>query len=245
MHTTASDGANTIEEMIAACRARGYSCMAICDHSQSQIQANGLDAARLARHVRDIRAAASKYDDVCVLAGVEVDIFKDGSLDFDADVLSGLDFVTASPHSALSLGRTEATARLIRAIEHPCVHCIGHPSGRLINARPGMELDIEAIAAAAAANNVALEVNAHYMRLDLRDTHVRAAVGAGAKIIISTDAHRIEDLDMMRYGVTTARRGWARAEDVINTWPIAKIRRWLAPKGLAPRSPAPKGQGKR
>ena len=228
MHTDASDGLNTIAEMVAACRAKGYTCMAICDHSKSQIQANGLDEKRLAQHVKAIRKEASKFKDISILTGIEVDIFKDGSLDFASDVLEQLDFVTASPHSALSMGRDEATKRLIKAIEHPHVNCIGHPSGRLINARPGMELDIDSIAAAAAANDVALEINAHYMRLDLRDVHVRAAISAGAKIMINTDAHSIEDLELMSYGVMTAKRGWASCKDVINTWSVDKIKKWLA-----------------
>jgi len=227
VHTVASDGANTIEEMIAACRARGYKYLAICDHSKSQVQAHGLDEKRLIAHAKAIRQAAGKFDDILVLRGIEVDIFKDGSLDFCSEVLAGLDFVTASAHSALSLGRREASRRLIRAIEHPHVHCIGHPSGRLINARQGMELDIDAIATAAAANNTALEINAQYMRLDLRDTHVRAAIRAGAKIIISTDAHSIDQLDMMRYGVATARRGWVRSKDVINTYTPKQLTKWL------------------
>jgi len=228
LHTRASDGANTIEEMISACRQRGYKYMCFCDHSRSQVQANGLDAERLAEHVKAIRAAGRKYKDIVVLAGCEVDIFKDGSLDFDADVLAELDFVTASAHSALSQRRPEATRRLIKAIETPHVNCIGHPSGRLILSRAGMEIDIDEIANAAAANNVALEVNAHYWRLDLRDTHVRPAIEAGAKIIVSTDAHSTADLDYMKYGVTTARRGWARASDVINTYTPAKLKKFLA-----------------
>jgi len=228
MHTTASDGLNTIEEMIAACRQRGYKYLAICDHSKSQIQAHGLDEQRLAEHAQAIRKVAKeKFPEMLVLVGIEVDIFKDGRLDFEADVLGELDFVTASPHSALSMPRREATARLIKAIEHPNVHCLGHPSGRLINARAGMELDIEELAAAAVANNVALEINAHPQRLDLRDTHVRAAVQAGAKLVINTDAHRTEHLDLMTYGVRTARRGWAQASDVINTYSPAKLRQWL------------------
>jgi DNA polymerase (family 10) len=227
MHTVASDGHNTIDEMVAACRDRGYAYMAICDHSKSQIQANGLDADRLAEHAAAIRAANERYDDIEVLAGVEVDIFKDGTLDFDAEVLGELDFVTASCHSALKMGRAEAAERIVRAIATPHVHCIGHPSGRLINARPGMELDIERIAAAAAEHDVALEINASDWRLDLRDTHVRAAVAAGAKIIINSDAHDIPQLDQMCFGVQTARRGWATAADVVNTWPPAKLAKWL------------------
>ena len=230
MHTVASDGRNTIAEMIEACRARGYRYMAICDHSKSEIQANGLDADRLAAHVEDIHETARKYEDIVVLAGIEVDIFKDGSLDFGSDVLEQLDFVTASAHSALSQRRPDATRRLIQAIETPHVHCIGHPSGRLINKRAGMEIDIDEIARAAAANGVALEINAHPWRLDLRDVHVRAAIAAGAKIIISTDAHETDGLDLMRYGVITARRGWATPADVVNTYTPAKLKKWLKGK---------------
>lgn len=230
VHTTASDGANTVEEMIQAAREHGYEYLGICDHSRSQVQAHGLTAERLTEHVKAIRRVGRKYGDILTLAGIEVDIFKDGSLDFGPDVLAELDFVTASPHSALSQGRKDATRRLIRAIEQPHVHCIGHPSGRLINRRAGMEIDIDKIARAAAVNDVALEVNAHYFRLDLRDTHVRAAIRCGAKIIINTDAHGIAGLDMMKYGVTTARRGWATAADVVNTYTREKLTGWLAKK---------------
>jgi DNA polymerase (family X) len=230
LHTIASDGQNTIDEMVEACRARGYRFMAICDHSKSQIQANGLDEKRLAAHAEAIRSAGRKHNDMLTLAGVEVDIFKDGRLDFEADVLAELDFVLASPHTALKLGRAEATKRLIRAIEHPRVHCIGHPTGRLINSRAGMELDIEAVAKAAAACGVALEINANFFRLDLRDAHVRAAVSAGAKLIINTDSHSTGELDLMRYGVLTARRGWAEAKDVLNTFSAPELSKWLAKK---------------
>jgi len=230
MHTFASDGHNSIEEMIEACRARGYQYMAVTDHSKSQVQANGLSERRLAEHCEAIRKAAKKYKDIVVMTGIEVDILKDGRLDFGDDVLAELDFVTASPHSALSQKRDAATARLIKAIENPHVDVIGHPSGRLIGQRAGMELDIARIAAAAAANDTALEVNAHPMRLDLRDVHVRAAVEAGAKLLICTDAHDAAPdghLSLMPYGVHTARRGWARAADVVNTWPPAKLKKWL------------------
>jgi DNA polymerase (family 10) len=233
MHTTASDGLNTIEEMIQACRACGYAYMVIADHSKSQIQARGLDAKRLARHVRAIQKAAKVFNrqkDIWVMTGIEVDIFKDGSLDFPPDVLAELDFVTASPHSALSLDAAAATRRLIRAIEQPHVHCIGHPSGRLINARAGMELDIQAIAEAAAANRVALEINADPHRLDLRDVHVRSAIQAGAKLVINTDSHSVASLDLMCYGVITARRGWATAKDVLNTYSPLELKKWLAAK---------------
>ncbi len=230
MHTVASDGTNTIEEMINACRARGYKYMAISDHSKSQVQARGLDEKRLSEHAAEIRRIAARYSDILVLVSAEVDIFKDGTLDFDAGVLAELDIVTASAHSALTLGREEATRRFIKAIETPHVHCIGHLTGRLINQRPGMKVDIDAIASAAAANNVALEINAHPMRLDLRDVHVHAAIQKGAKIIINCDAHAVSQLDYMKYGVQTARRGWATAADVMNTLPAAKLKKWLEQK---------------
>ncbi len=230
MHTDASDGANTIEEMIDACRNRGYKYMAICDHSKTQVQANGLDEKRLALHVEAIRKAAKKHKDILVLAGIEVDIIKDGRLDFENDVLAELDFVTASCHSALTMGREEATPRLIRACEHPLVRCIGHPTARVINSRPGMEIDIDEVARAAAANRVALEINSNYLRLDLRDVHVRAAIKQGARIAINTDAHSADELDMIRYGVLTARRGWATAADVVNTMTVEKLTEWIGKK---------------
>ena len=230
MHTRASDGHNSIQEMIDACRDRGYKYLCISDHSKGQVQAHGLDKKRLAKHVEAIHRAGADNPDMLVLAGCEVDILKDGKLDFEADVLAKLDFVTASPHAALAQHRDEATRRLIRAIKSPHVHCIGHPTGRLINKRAGMEIDIEAIASAAAANDVALEINAHYWRLDLRDVHVKAAIDAGAKIIINTDAHSIADLELMHYGVSTARRGWATAGDVLNTFTPAKLNKWIKAK---------------
>ncbi len=230
MHTDGSDGANTIEEMIDACRKRGYRYMAICDHSKTQVQANGLDEKRLAQHVAAIRVAAKKHKDILVLAGIEVDILKDGRLDFENDVLAELDFVTASCHSALTMGREEATPRLIRAIENPLVRCIAHPTARVINSRPGMEIDIDRIAAAAAANDVALEINSNFMRLDLRDVHVHAAIKHGARIAINTDAHSADELAMIRYGVLTARRGWATAADVMNALPVEKIKEWVVRK---------------
>ena len=227
MHTTASDGLASIEEMIAGCRDRGYHAMAITDHSHSEHQANGLDAKRLAAHAKAIHAAAKKFPNMLVLASCEVDILKDGLLDFDEAVLKELDFVLVSPHAALNMTGAAATDRLLRAIESGLVHCLGHPTGRLINERPGMEIDIDRLAKAAAKRNVALEVNADPSRLDLRDTHVRAALAAGAKLMVNTDAHSVAGLDNMHFGVTTARRGWAAARDVINTWNVREIKESL------------------
>ena len=227
MHTKASDGLATIEEMIAGCRDRGYHAMAITDHSHSEHQANGLDAKRLAAHAKAIHQAAKKFPDMLVLASCEVDILKDGSLDFDEAVLKELDFVLVSPHAALNMTGAAATDRLLRAIESGLVHCLGHPTGRLINERPGMEIDIDRLAKAAAKHNVALEVNADPARLDLRDAHVRAALAAGARLMINTDAHSVPGLENMHFGVTTARRGWATAKDIINTWSVREFKEWL------------------
>lgn len=236
MHTsgthggTGSDGTFTIDEMIDACRRKGYKYLAITDHSQAQHLAHGLDAASMRKHLRAIREAAGRHKDMLVLAGGEVDILKDGRLDFDDDLLAEMDFVIASPHLTLKMDPAQATARLIKAVEHPHVRCLGHPSGRLINERPGMDIDIDAIAQAAAANHVAMEVNSHYLRLDLRDTHVRAAIDKGCRICINTDAHTIAELEMTHFGVTIARRGWATAKDVINTWSVADLKAWLKKK---------------
>ena len=177
-----------------------------------------------------VQSVATAVEKAELMAGIEVDILKDGRLDFPDAVLAELDFVTASPHSALRQGGSAATARLIRAIENPHVHVIGHPSGRLIGRRAGMDIDIARIAAAAAANDTALEINAHPWRLDLRDVHVRAAIDAGAKLLICTDAHGPEpdgDLSLMRFRVATARRGWVTAADVINTYTPARLIKWL------------------
>ena len=227
MHTTASDGANSIDEMIDACRALGYRLLAITEHSHSQHQARGLSEEDLLAHIGRVHDAARRHPDMLVLAGTEVDILKDGRLDYDDALLAKLDFVLASPHAALTQKGDEATGRLIRAIESGRVHAIGHPTGRLVNQRAGLEIDIMKVAQAAAARGVAFEVNADPSRLDLRDIHVRAAIEAGAAIIINTDAHSTDGLSLMRFGVATARRGWARAQDVINTWPTERLREWL------------------
>lgn len=226
MHTTASDGRESIETMIAACRERGYAFMAVADHSKGQVQANGLDEKRLAEHAEAIRAAGASAG-IKVYVSCEVDVFKDGSLDFDDDTLARLDFAIGSPHSALSMKGPDATRRIIKAIENPFIRAIGHPTGRLVNARPGMEVDIGEIAAAAAEHDTALEINASPHRLDLRDTHVRAAIVAGAKIIINTDAHTIAELDNMRFGVSTARRGWATVAEVVNAMSADRFDQWV------------------
>lgn len=227
-HTTASDGSLSIEDMALAAIDRGLKVLAITDHSKSQVQANGLSADRLLEHVAEIRKVAKKLKNkITLLAGSEVDILSDGTLDYPDDILQQLDVVVASPHAALSQSPKQATERLLKAIEHPRVHIIGHPTGRLINRREGLSPDITKLIEAAKAHRVALEINANHYRLDLRDTHAALAVEAGVPLAINTDAHADTDFHQLRYGVLTARRAAATPNDVINAWPTQKLLDWL------------------
>lgn len=229
-HTSASDGAMSIEELAAAAKARGFHTIAVTDHSKSQPLANGLTRERLEAHIAAIRAAGARTRGIALLAGSEVDILPDGSLDYDDGTLRELDIVVASPHASLKQEAKAATERLIRAASHPLVHIIGHPTGRLINAREGLSPDIAAVARAAAASGTALEINANSYRLDLRAEHVRIALDAGANIAIDCDVHSVADFDQLRYGVATARRGGLTAERCVNAWPAERLRAWLASK---------------
>jgi DNA polymerase (family 10) len=167
---------------------------------------------------------------ISVLQGSEVDILADGTLDYVDEVLNWLDVVVASPHAALSQDPKKATARLLRAIANPRVNILGHPTGRIIGRRKGLEPAMDEIIAAALEHDVALEINAHWLRLDLRDTHVRAAVDAGCLIAIDCDVHAAGDFDNIRFGVQTGRRGWLPADRCVNTWPAEKLQAWLAKK---------------
>jgi DNA polymerase (family 10) len=227
-HTNWSDGSAGIEEMIAAARARGYRYLAISDHSAGRGVANGLSVDRLHRQMAEVRAIAARYPDIQVFTASEVDIRADGSLDYPDDVLASLDLVVASIHSAMHQTAAVTTARLLRAIENPHVDIIGHLSTRLIGKREGIDFDRAAVFAAAARTGTALEVNAHPARLDLCDADVRAALTHGARLTIDTDAHSVADFDLMEYGVGTARRGGARAEDIWNCQPVDQLRAWLA-----------------
>ncbi|MFM8640470.1 MAG: DNA polymerase/3'-5' exonuclease PolX [Planctomycetota bacterium] len=223
-HTTASDGTLEIAGMVEEALRRGFHTIAITDHSRSQAQANGLSIERLREHAARIREVAAHYAKrIAVLAGSEVDILADGTLDYPDDVLAGLDWVVASPHSALRAEPAAATERLMAAVRHPLVHVIGHPTGRIVNAREGLSPDIAALAKEAATRKVALEVNANAMRLDLRDAHVRLCVQAGCAVSINTDAHGAGDFDELRYGVATARRGWLGTGLCINAWTQARL----------------------
>ncbi|MHC4975577.1 MAG: DNA polymerase/3'-5' exonuclease PolX [Planctomycetota bacterium] len=226
-HTTASDGRLSIEELACEARDRGFHTIAVTDHSKSQTVANGLDEDRLRAHIKQIHDADKGVEGIRILAGSEVDILPDGAMDYDDDLLDELDIVVASPHWALQQKPEAATKRLLKAIEHPKVRIIGHPTGRMIGKREGLTPDLEQIFAAAREHHVALEINAHWRRLDLRDTHVRAAVDAGVLIAINCDVHTTENFGNLRYGVLTARRGWLPPEQCVNTWPAERLGAWI------------------
>ncbi len=226
-HSTWSDGGASIEEMARAAREHGYEYLAITDHSQSLAVANGLNAARLRRQRREIEEARQRVEGIRLLHGVELEIKADGSLDLDDETLAWLDIVVASLHVSLRQPQRVVTDRLLRAIRHPHVDIIGHPTGRIINRRPGADLDMEEIIAAAAETGTVLEVNADPARLDLADYHVRAAIGAGVTISIHCDAHHPSAFGLARYGVAQARRGWATRRDVLNTLPFDELQQRL------------------
>lgn len=223
MHTDATDGSATIREMAEAAAERGYEYIAITDHSKRVSMAGGLDADGVRRQLEAIRDADGQIESIRILAGIEVDILRDGSLDLPDDLLAELDLVVASVHYDLDLDERAMTDRIVAAItDHP-VSILGHPTGRVIGSRDPYALDLARVLEAAAAAGVALEVNAHPERLDLPDRAIRAAINTGARIAISTDAHAPSELCLIGYGVDTARRGWASAADVVNTRSVDQL----------------------
>lgn len=242
MHSTASDGRNSIEEMGAAALGLGYEYIAITDHSKAVTVANGMDEKRTLENIRKIRAAQEKIPGVRLLAGIEVDILKSGKLDLADEVLAQLDVVVASIHSYMNMDRAEMTERLLAGIENPYTHIIAHPTGRLLLRRDPYLYDMEKVLDAVKANSVAMECNAAPDRLDLNDVHLRMAKQRGVKITISTDAHSTTHLEFMKYGVGTARRGWIEKKDVINALPLEKFLAALRPKPAAAPPAAPSGR---
>ncbi len=224
MHTTWSDGARSTEEMITAALRMGYSYIAITDHSKSLRIGNGLDEKRLLQHLDEIHHLADKYPKIHVLTGSEVDILPSGKLDYSDAVLKKLDFVVASVHSRFKSPKAVMTKRILKALDHPAVRVLGHPSGRLINRREPYQFDFEKIIEKAVKNNIALEINANPDRLDLHDTTVREVVEAGGTLCINTDSHAPDHLQFMEYGIGQARRGWAEEKHVVNTWRWEKFK---------------------
>ena len=223
MHTTESDGRESLETMVAAAKARGLEYIAITDHSQSLAMANGLDETRAMANAERIRNYSKTQKGITVLAGIECDILADGSMDLADDCLAALDIVVASIHSALTQDERDMTARVVRAIEHPSVDIIGHLTARMLLRRDGTRVNVEKVIDAARANGVALEINSQPHRLDLCDSHARLARDRGVALIIDSDAHYVEALDYPRWGVMTARRAWLTKDDVMNTRPLKKF----------------------
>ena len=227
MHTTESDGRERLDTMAAAAHARGLEFIAITDHTQSLAMANGLDESRTLAHAENIRKFSKTLKGFTVLAGAEVDILSDGRLDLADDCLRQLDVVIVSLHSNLQQDEDETTRRLIRAIEHPSVDIVGHPTARWLLRREGARFRLEKVIDAAVANGVALEINSQPHRLDLCDSHARLARDRGAKLAINSDAHEIPALGYTRWGILTARRAWLTKEDVINTRPLKAFKAGL------------------
>ena len=223
MHTTASDGQYSIEAMAEAARALGYEYIAITDHSKALAFANGMDEARTLAQARKIRAANEREPGIRLLAGIEVDVLKDGRLDLPDEVLAELDIVVVSVHSFMGLEPSAMTERMLAAIENPYTQIIGHPTGRLLLRRDAFAYDMERILDAARRHGVAMECNAAPDRLDLKDVYLRMAKERGVRVVISTDAHSTRGLDLMRYGVQMARRGWIEKKDVLNALPLPEM----------------------
>ncbi|HEX6922178.1 MAG TPA: DNA polymerase/3'-5' exonuclease PolX, partial [Bacillales bacterium] len=227
MHSTWSDGSHTVEEMAEAARAKGYSHIAITDHSKSLVVAKGLDEEKLARQREEISRLNEKYDDFTILSGIEMDILADGRLDYDDNILAEMDFVIASIHSAFSQNRSKIMSRLKAALANPHVDLIAHPTGRIIGRRGGYDVDVEVLIELAKETNTALELNANPNRLDLAAKWLRKAQDAGVLLSINTDAHYKENLDYMPIGVSAAKKAWIRPETVINTWTLPELREFF------------------
>jgi DNA polymerase (family 10) len=230
MHSTASDGKGTLEDMMLAAKELGHEYIAMTDHSKAVTVANGLDEKRMAAHIKTMLDMNKKGLGIRLLAGSEVDILKDGELDYSAEILEQLEVVVCSIHSYFNLTREEMTDRMLAAIENPYTQIIGHPTGRLILRRDELPYDMEKVLDACAKHGVAMECNSYPDRLDLRDVYLRMCKQRGVKVVISTDSHSTGNLAYIRYGVTMARRGWLEKADVINTLPVEQFLGALRPK---------------
>jgi DNA polymerase (family 10) len=227
LHTKATDGHHSIEEMAQAAMGAGYRYIAVCDHSRSVGMAGGLFEEDLLRHAEAIRAASKRLKGFTILAGTECDIRRDGTLDYPDEVLAQLDFVIGAVHSGFKMDAASMTSRIIDAMQNPYLDALAHPTGRIIGKRDPYEVDVERLLAAAAELGVALEINAYPDRLDLRDVHARRAKELGVQVVINTDAHDCDHLRLITYGVATARRGWLEPSDVLNTLPLKELRKRL------------------
>jgi len=226
-HSNWSDGRSTIKEMVQAAISRGLKLITISDHSVSLGIGNGLSIERLMEQKEEIEQVRNEFSDrITVLHGTEMEIKADGSLDFPDEILAELDLVVASLHVSMRQPRQQITERMLNAIRNPHVDIIGHPTNRLLPDRAGSDLDMEAVFQAASKHGVALEINANPQRLDLNDIHARRAIELGIPLAINTDAHAPQHLDLIHFGIATARRAWAQKENVINTWTVEEITAW-------------------
>jgi DNA polymerase (family 10) len=230
MHTRATDGRATLEEMAAECKALGYEYIAITDHSKALAMANGLDEKRVVDFAREVRLRNQDGLGIHVFSGIECDILRDGAMDLANDALAELDWVTGSVHSFMNLEPAEMTDRLLRALECPSLKVLGHLTGRLLLHREGYKFDFDAVAHEAARRGVMLEINASPERLDIYGPLLRTAKSKGCKFMISTDSHHPKHLKNMPYGVLVARRGWLTAADVVNTLPLSEFKQFIGPK---------------
>jgi len=230
-HSNWAGGDNSIAAIAAAARAMDYEYVGIADHTKFLKIENGLDEAALVRRNREIdklnKLAQKQAGEFVILKGCEANIMSDGSIDISDMALSELDFAIAGVHSNFKMGKSQMTRRIVRAMENPHIDIISHPTGRLLKKRPGYEIDFEAICEAACATGTILEINAHPDRLDLNDWHIRRALSCGVKMIINTDAHNINHLRFVQFGIAQARRGWAEAKDIVNAYPWQKLRSFL------------------
>jgi len=226
-HTAATDGHNTIEEMAAAARALGFEYLAITEHSRRQRMAHGLDAQRLRAQGEEIDRLNRQAKGFRLLKGIEVDILEDGNLDLPDSALAGLDIVVAAVHSRFELSRAQQTERILRALAHPRVKLLAHPSGRLIGQREPYDVDMTQVIRKAREHGVSLELNAHPERLDLIDTHCRMAKDERVPVAITSDAHDVAQFANLRFGIGQARRGWLERDDVLNTRPLRELLKFL------------------
>jgi DNA polymerase (family 10) len=229
LHTNATDGVNDLDEMVDAARKRGYQYIAITDHTQAVHVAGGLTRADFRRQFKAIERVQRRVPDLTIWKGAEVDILENGALDLDEGTLAELDLVVIAVHSHFNLAAGAMTRRIVRALQHRHVHVLAHPTGRLIGTREPYPLDFAEVCRAAADHGVAFEINAQPDRLDLSDVQARAAHEAGVHLVISTDAHRVEELHFMRYGVDQARRAWCEPRHILNTLPLLELRSLLRP----------------
>ena len=230
MHTTASDGKNTIEEMAGGAKALGHEYIAITDHSKAVTVANGLNEKRMLVHIKALRDADAKGLGIRILVGSEVDILKNGALDYPDEILDQLDVVVCSIHSYFNLERSAMTDRMLAAIENPFTQIIAHPTGRLLLRRDPLDYDMEKVLDACARHGVAMECNSYPDRLDLKDVYLRMCKERGVKVVVSTDSHSVANLSNIRYGVTMARRGWLEKKDILNSLPVEGFLKALRPK---------------